>query len=82
MIVYVRPDDGVTFLTYGGMLTLGTLALLLLIARHLYTVEALLQPGRAVRPLSAAFMAIFAASAGLMFLTKAAPRASGSAHGC
>ena len=72
MIVYVRPDDGVTFLTYVGMLTLGTLGLLLLFfIRRLYTVEALLQPGRAVGALSAAFMAIFAASAGLMFLTKA-----------
>ena len=46
MIVYVRPDNGVTFLTYGAVLALGTLALLLLLRmRRLYTVEALLSAG-------------------------------------
>jgi Undecaprenyl-phosphate glucose phosphotransferase len=72
MLSYVQPDDGFTLLTYGAVLAIGTLAILLLFrVRRLYTIEALLQPAQVIGGLSAAFMAIFAAFAGLMFLSKA-----------
>jgi Undecaprenyl-phosphate glucose phosphotransferase len=77
MFSYVQPDDGFTLLTYGVVLTVGTLAILLLFRiRRLYTIEALLQPARVIGDLSAAFMIIFAAFAGLMFLAKAGPHFS------
>jgi hypothetical protein len=72
LVAYVQPHDGFTFLTYGAVLTAGTSGIVLLFRiRGLYTIEALLRPGPAIGNLAAAFMAVFAAFAGLMFLTKA-----------
>jgi Undecaprenyl-phosphate glucose phosphotransferase len=72
LVAYVQPHDGFTFLTYGAVLTVGTSGIVLLFRnRRLYTIEALLQPGRAIGNLGTAFTAVFAAFAGLMFLTKA-----------
>src|SRR5262245_23431601 len=65
MFFYVQPDDGFTIVTYGAVLVIGTLAILLLFRiRRLYTIEALLQPAWAIGGLSATFMAMFAALAG------------------
>jgi len=72
MLFHVQPDDVVTSVTYGAVLVIGTLATLLLFRiRRLYTIEALLQPEQVIGGISATFVAMFAALAGLMFLGKA-----------
>jgi Undecaprenyl-phosphate glucose phosphotransferase len=72
MLCHVQPDDGFTLLTYGAVLVIVTLAILLLIRiRRLYAIEALLQPARIIGGLGASYMAVSAAFAGLMFFSKA-----------
>ncbi len=71
LLSHVQPDDGFTLMTYGAALAIGTPAIVLLFhIRRLYTIEALLKPARVVGGLSATFMAVFAAFAGVMFLSK------------